>query len=1034
MCNRAPHRPSAKSVIILISGIVLFSITLSASAQFGGTRPLPPDEYKTAGNSSTQVSQPYQSQAIQGEDSWTPTSSVNAPENASGQSVVWTGSEMILWGGKGIYGTSSYNNTGARYRPATDTWQATSTIGAPASRGEHLAVYPGKEMLVWGGRVGTLVSYNDGGRYNPSADSWMPITTTGAPPPSFTSDSVAVWTGKEMIVWEKSTNEGGRYDPAQDLWRPITTTGAPSIPASVNPVSLHAVWTGQELIVFYTCPYDGCPFSGGRYDPDTDSWKPMSSVNAAHVDQGAAIVWTGHDVLIYGGLSWWGDWGPNAGGRYNPATDVWTLLTPAPTLNQTAVTQGVWTGSEMIVLGNRYTGSYGMIGTRYDPVSSQWTEMPFLDCSGSPAPVFGSTVWAGSELIIWGSDTIGCGVNDGPLAGLRYKPWRATRISAADMDTYVAQGYPTQAAGSEPLLWVGWDPKYQYFIERVLVHFPLDIPSRMNIEQATAYMDLYGFSTGATTMNISAHRVTASWWEGSTWQDISDSFDSNPNSVVPIGTTFDWYAWDVTTAVKQWGAGTPNYGIMFNGNTSGARNERIFLAREAGASYAPWLTVTYDDPFYAPDTTSPTAYVGSPGLQSAASPLRIHWGGTDIGRGIQNFDIQIRDAMGGAWSDWYIWAVGRAADFVGAAGHTYCFRSRARDYAGSVGAWSTDNPCTTFYAHKLAGRITDNRDASIPNTSLLITPSPLTTTLNALTGQFVTYLADDQPRKIVVSRPGYAPPPTATIAMTTTDSYNVVLQPINNVIQNPNFEADLAGSWQVSGTLPTARTAYDHSGEWGLALNDSLASEPGSASISQIVTVPASDEAQVLSFLYTLSSTHPISVSNFKVSVQTADSDTGVFMTMQGCTSWCHQWLDMTVWQGQSVTLTFQLYQASDESIQVHLDEVTLGASVTPIVERASPARIDAYAAAVITVTGKNFLATPLGSIYITGPIVLLDSTALETRWLSTSTLTATVPSTLPFGTYAVWVQNPSGYRGALPDGLRIGQALYLPLLTKNSP
>ena len=45
--------------------------------------------------------------------------------------AVWTGTEMIVWGG--ING-SSYLNTGGRYNPGTDSWTATSTTNAPDAR------------------------------------------------------------------------------------------------------------------------------------------------------------------------------------------------------------------------------------------------------------------------------------------------------------------------------------------------------------------------------------------------------------------------------------------------------------------------------------------------------------------------------------------------------------------------------------------------------------------------------------------------------------------------------------------------------------------------------------------------------------------------------------------------------------------------------------------------------------------------------------------------------------------------------------
>src|SRR5437773_9119096 len=96
------------------------------------------------------------------------TSTTNAPAGRSYHTAVWTGSEMIVWGGDG---SASFNslNTGGRYNPGTDSWTATSTINAPAGRRYHTAVWTGSEMIVWGGFFydGSYHYLNTGGRYNP---------------------------------------------------------------------------------------------------------------------------------------------------------------------------------------------------------------------------------------------------------------------------------------------------------------------------------------------------------------------------------------------------------------------------------------------------------------------------------------------------------------------------------------------------------------------------------------------------------------------------------------------------------------------------------------------------------------------------------------------------------------------------------------------------------------------------------------------------------------------------------------------------
>ena len=81
------------------------------------------------------------------DDTWTETTTTNAPTYRFSHTAVWTGSEMIVWGGGG----AGSLNTGGRYNPSTDSWRATSTTNAPSRRGNHTAVWTGREMIVWGG-------------------------------------------------------------------------------------------------------------------------------------------------------------------------------------------------------------------------------------------------------------------------------------------------------------------------------------------------------------------------------------------------------------------------------------------------------------------------------------------------------------------------------------------------------------------------------------------------------------------------------------------------------------------------------------------------------------------------------------------------------------------------------------------------------------------------------------------------------------------------------------------------------------------
>ena len=80
-------------------------------------------------------------------DSWVATNTNDAPDARYFHTAVWTGTEMIVWGGEG--GGGSYLNTGGTYNPSTDSWTATSLTGAPIARYFHTAVWTGTEMIVW---------------------------------------------------------------------------------------------------------------------------------------------------------------------------------------------------------------------------------------------------------------------------------------------------------------------------------------------------------------------------------------------------------------------------------------------------------------------------------------------------------------------------------------------------------------------------------------------------------------------------------------------------------------------------------------------------------------------------------------------------------------------------------------------------------------------------------------------------------------------------------------------------------------------
>jgi N-acetylneuraminic acid mutarotase len=256
-------------------------------------------------------------------DTWTPTSVAGAPGARSLHEAVWTGSKMIVWGGTND-SLDAYFNTGGVYDPATDTWTATSMVGAPAPRWGHTAVWTGSRMIVWGGE-GAVALLNTGGIYDPATNNWAPTPTSGAPGERF--NHTAVWTGTKMIVWGglewalPALGTGGIYDPATNTWAATTQSLAP-----ISRSSHTAVWTGSRMVVWggHCDGFTPCVDVGYLYDPGTDTWRRTSTSNEPAARTTQSAVWAGTQMIVWGGFVPTTTWNPvDTGGVYgNPAPDA----------------------------------------------------------------------------------------------------------------------------------------------------------------------------------------------------------------------------------------------------------------------------------------------------------------------------------------------------------------------------------------------------------------------------------------------------------------------------------------------------------------------------------------------------------------------------------------------------------------------------------------------------------------------------------------------------------------------------------------
>jgi N-acetylneuraminic acid mutarotase len=486
------------------------------------------------------------------EDAWEPTR-LEVPDGRDDHTAVWTGSEMIVWGGN--------TDSGGRYDPATDTWTFTSRVNAPIARSKHTAVWTGTEMIVWGGSAANGLLTVAGGRYDPSTDSWTATSTANAPIGRW--NHTAVWTGTEMIVWGGEGTDGadpfvgGRYDPSTDSWTATSTVNAPTLRSSHT-----AVWTGSRMIVWGGTNGSTNLNTGGLYDPTTDTWAATSTVNAPSGRYFHSAVWTGTKMIVWGGN---GAGYSQTGGRYDPSTDSWsataTVGAPSGRMWHTAL----WTGTRMIVWGGT-SGSALATGGRYDPIGDTWTATPVG--AGSPsARKKHSAVWTGTEMIVWGGD--------GLKTGGRYDPssnsWTPTTTGA--FVPAARTGHTATWTGAEMIVW-GGDPDGPYY--------PGILNTGGRYDPATD-----AWTPTSTGLNVPSARVghTAVWtgtrmivWGGAQPYPMNDGALYDPSSDTwsptstganaPTGRTEHTAVWTGTRMIVWGGRGYINF-VMMNLPTGG---------------------------------------------------------------------------------------------------------------------------------------------------------------------------------------------------------------------------------------------------------------------------------------------------------------------------------------------------------------------------------------------------------------------------------------------------------------------------------
>ncbi len=349
-------------------------------------------------------------------NTWTDTAiGTYTPSVRELHTAVWTGSEMIIFGGMGTQGTL-WN--GGRFLPATNSWVSMTSGGSGiGSRGDHTAVWSGSQMIVWGGwSNGEL---DTGGRYAPSSDTWSTTTVTNVP--DARRYHAACWAGGTMLVfggWSGSYHIGtGAEYSTSNSWTTLPTeTGSVTDP---SPRSDHVIGFfpgGYPYAVIWGGQNGSGALGDGRrlamlFNPPR--WQAMATADApaARWDHsGVVMSWNANvadrRLLVWGGTSN-GTSGLLDGGAFEPSSNDWEPVTPASAPTARWGHEAVWTGKTMIVWGGE--GSTGALRTGgiFNYFNQKW-----LTTSVTNAPsartghtaVYRQQTTSYGQLVVWGGN------------------------------------------------------------------------------------------------------------------------------------------------------------------------------------------------------------------------------------------------------------------------------------------------------------------------------------------------------------------------------------------------------------------------------------------------------------------------------------------------------------------------------------------------------------------------------------------------------------------------------------------------------
>ena len=257
----------------------------------------------------------------------------------------WTGTELVVWGGWG-------DPIAAAYDPISNGWRDLPTGPLDAREG-HVVVAWGDQVAVLGGQTpfgfapGPSEPRLDGGLLDPATGTWTPLPDLPSGDPMRAGVVTATVADGRLFVVKLETANAYVLDPGSTAWLDL---GSPGVDGYLDPVG---VADSQWL------------FAGGQ-PPGPDTVAAVLDLTSGQWHEAAAptgftmgyLSASAEDMVLAMAARWAHEPDPPLALSWEAATNTWTELPPPPLEHRTGAAVA-WTGSELLVWGGASSSGFG---------------------------------------------------------------------------------------------------------------------------------------------------------------------------------------------------------------------------------------------------------------------------------------------------------------------------------------------------------------------------------------------------------------------------------------------------------------------------------------------------------------------------------------------------------------------------------------------------------------------------------------------------------------------------------------------------